>query len=104
MAAIEVDPAWISGYATTVAAAADELGKGADVLRTAPLTPESFGSLGKSTRVTESYTRASDLLRSQLTRGVEALEAASAALSQIADKHQGSDDDGAQSIKRSGQG
>ncbi|GAA3002214.1 hypothetical protein [Actinokineospora diospyrosa] len=104
MAAIEVDPAWISGYATTVATAADELGKGADTLRTAPLTPESFGSIGKTTRVTDSYLRAADLLRSQLTRGVEALTAASTALSQIADKHQGSDDDGAQSIKRSGQG
>ncbi|WP_051386042.1 hypothetical protein [Actinokineospora inagensis] len=104
MAAIEVDPAWIGGYATTVATAAEELGNGADVLRTAPLTPEAFGSLGRTTRVTESYTRASELLRGQLARGVEALHAASAALTQIADKHRVSDDDGAQSITRSGQG
>ncbi|GLZ39927.1 type VII secretion target [Actinokineospora sp. NBRC 105648] len=103
MAAIEVDPAWVSAYAQKVSAAADELSKGAEILRTAPLTPEAFGSLGRTARVSDSYTRAADALRTQLTRGVEALESAATALGQVADKYQGSDDDGAQSIKRSGQ-
>ncbi len=103
MAAIRVDPVWVSGYAEKVAEAADELSKGDDLMRTAPLGTEAFGSLGKSVRIADSYGRAAEVLRGQLTRGVEALEAAAASLGQVADKYQGSDDDGAQSIKRSGQ-
>ncbi|WP_018682801.1 type VII secretion target [Actinokineospora enzanensis] len=101
--AIEVDPRWVSDYAKKVASAADELGKGVDILRTAPLTPEAFGSLGRTAKVTDSYTRAADLLRTQLTRGVAALESAAHALGEVADKYRGSDDDGAHTITRSGQ-
>ncbi|PPK69563.1 hypothetical protein V5P93_006792 [Actinokineospora auranticolor] len=101
--AIEVDPAWVDGYARKVAAAADQLGRCAEVLRTAPLTAESFGSLGRTVHLTDSYARASDVLRTQLTRGVEALHAAATSLTQVAAHHQGSDDDGARTIRRSGQ-
>lgn len=102
MTVISVDPDWVSGYAKKVSTAAGELAKGADLLRAAPLGPEAFGSLGRANRVTDAYTRAAEMLRSQLARGVEALEAAAESLEQVAEKYQTSDGDGAQTIKRSG--
>ncbi|SDD47644.1 type VII secretion target [Actinokineospora iranica] len=104
MVAIRVDPAWVSGYAKKVAEAADELAKGAEVLNTAPLSTEAFGALGRTVRTAESYGRAAEVLRAQLTRGVEALESAAVALGQVAEKYRGSDEEGASTIKRSGRG
>ncbi|MDQ3403794.1 MAG: hypothetical protein M3548_10420 [Actinomycetota bacterium] len=102
MAAIRVDPDWVGGYAEKVAKGADDLAKGAETLRTAPLTSEAFGSLGRTVRVADAYGKASESLRAQLVRGVEALEAASASLLVVAEKYRTSDGDGAQTINRSG--
>lgn len=103
MAAIKVDPDWISGYAKKVAENAEALGAGAEVLNTAPLTAEAFGSLGRTVRIAESYGRAAEVLRGQLTRAVEALESAADSLGQVAETYKVSDDDGVQKINRSGQ-
>lgn len=102
MAAIEVDPDWVAGYAKVVARAADQLSASSELLATAPLTTETFGSLGRTVRTAEAYGRASQALRWQLARGVEALAAASDGLTQVADQYKVSDDDGAHSIRRSG--
>ena len=103
MATIKVDPTWVSQYAYNVGEAAEVLSEGATMLQAAPLTAESFGTLGNSVRVTESYLRAAEALRNQLNRGVEALKSASTSLTQVAEKYESSDGDGIASINRSGQ-
>ncbi|WP_156757903.1 hypothetical protein [Actinokineospora pegani] len=103
MATIRVDPAWVGQYASNVHDAAEVLAEGGQVMRTAPLTADSFGSLGKTVRVSESYLRAAEVLRAQLTRGVEALQSAATGLDGVAKQYQSSDDDGVASINRSGQ-
>jgi hypothetical protein len=103
MATIKVDPTWVAQYAYNVGEAAEVLSEGAGMLRTAPLTAESFGTMGDAVRVTEAYLRAAEALRTQLTRGVEALKSASTSLGQVAEKYQTSDGDGIASINRSGQ-
>ncbi|WP_436492363.1 hypothetical protein [Actinokineospora sp. HUAS TT18] len=103
MAAIKIDPDWVSGYAKQVALGAETLSSASGVLNTAPLTAESFGSLGRTVRIAESYGRAAETLRGQLTRAVESLEAAAHSLGEIADNHRVSDEDSVQTINRSGQ-
>ncbi|WP_424189826.1 hypothetical protein ACOBQX_13950 [Actinokineospora sp. G85] len=103
MSTIRVDPTWVGQYASTVHEAAEVLAEGSRVMGTAPLTADSFGSLGKTVRVSESYLRAADVLRAQLTRGVEALRSAATGLDGVAERYQSSDDDGVASINRSGQ-
>ncbi|MGQ0839131.1 type VII secretion target [Actinokineospora sp.] len=103
MAAIRVDPEWVSGYAKKVAESADELSTSADVLGSGSLSSDAFGALGRTVRIADAYGRAAEVLRDQLTRGVEALESAAGSLTQVAEKYRVSDGDGAQAIKRSGQ-
>ncbi|CRK59987.1 hypothetical protein [Alloactinosynnema sp. L-07] len=103
MAAIKIDPDWVSGYAKKVAVGADTLSSASELLNTAPLTAESFGSLGRTVRIAESYGRAAEVLRGQLTRAVESLASAAGSLGDIADTYRGSDEDSVQTIKRSGQ-
>ncbi|OLR90608.1 type VII secretion target [Actinokineospora bangkokensis] len=100
---IRVDPTWVGQYAKSVGDASEVLASCSTTLQQAPLTAESFGALGNQVRVTESYLRAADALRTQLARGVEALKSASASLGQVAEKYQTSDDDGVVSLNRSGQ-
>ncbi|MGH3863160.1 hypothetical protein [Actinokineospora sp.] len=103
MTAIKVDPDWVSGYAKKVAENAEALGAGADVLNAAPLTAEAFGSLGRTVRIAESYGRAAEVLRGQLTRAVEALESAAHSLGQVAETYAVSEGDSVREINRSGQ-
>ncbi|HVK23414.1 MAG TPA: hypothetical protein VM677_18825 [Actinokineospora sp.] len=103
MAAIKIDPDWVSGYAKKVAAGADTLSTASTALNTAPLTAESFGSLGRTVRVAESYCRAAEVLRGQLTRAVESLESAAHSLGEISGTYRESDEDSLRTIKRSGE-
>ncbi|MBC6446330.1 hypothetical protein [Actinokineospora xionganensis] len=103
MTAIKVDPDWVSGYAKKVAENAEALGAGAEVLNTAPLAAEAFGSLGRTVRIAESYGRAAEVLRGQLTRAVEALESAADSLGQVAEHYAVSEGDSVREINRSGQ-
>jgi hypothetical protein len=104
MAVIKVDPDWVRGYARQVAAGAETLSTGSDALTAAPLTAESFGSLGRTVRIAESYGRAADVLRGQLIRAVEALESAAHSLDEVAETYEVSDGDGVHTLNRSGDG
>jgi Excreted virulence factor EspC, type VII ESX diderm len=100
VADIEVDPDWVSGYATTVGAASDELSKASDALGESPLGAEAFGELGRTARTADAYTRAATTLRDQLSRAVASLRSASDGLSAVAAQHTGQDEDSASQIKR----
>ena len=101
--AIRVDPTWVGQYAKKVGDSAELLSSCSTTMQEAPLTAESFGALGNQVRVTESYLRAAEALRTQLTRGVEALKSASTSLDQVVEKYESSDGDGIASLNRSGQ-
>lgn len=104
MAGIKINPDWVGGYAKRVARAADELDKGEDLMQTAPLGQESFGELGRTVRSADAYARASEMLRGQLSRAVEALTSASEGLREVAERYRAADDDSAHLIKRSERG
>lgn len=101
MAGIKINPEGVGDYAKRVAHAADELDRGADLMRTAPLGHESFGELGRAVRSADAYARAAEMLRGQLSRAVEALTSAAEELREVADRYRAADDDSAHLIKRS---
>jgi hypothetical protein len=80
---IQLDAAWVRGYAKLTADSADALTEGVKTMAIEPLNEESFGQLGRQLRSIQSYSRAAQLLRSQLARAVESLSAASDGLEKV---------------------
>jgi hypothetical protein len=97
---VKIDPDLVSGYAKTVAKAADQLSGPAGALKGEPLGDDAFGDLGRQVHTAEAYQRASATLLDQLTRSVETLHAASDSLNQVAAKYRDSEQGTAQTIKR----
>ncbi|AHI01545.1 hypothetical protein GCM10010174_08520 [Kutzneria viridogrisea] len=102
MTGIKVDPEWIKGYASTVARSGSELGTARDTLRSGQLPAEAFGELGRNTGTDKAYQQAAKTLQDQLSRAVDALNSASAALSKTAEHFSSHDEDVAASIRRAG--
>jgi hypothetical protein len=97
---IKFDAEWVGGYGQLAAKSADALGEGVQTMAADPLTDESFGQLGRTLHVTESYSAVAGTLHDQLTRAVEALESASAGLEQVTKKYVDSDESTASTINR----
>jgi hypothetical protein len=97
---IKFDADWVGGYAELTAKSAQTLEEGARTMATQPLTDESFGQLGRTLRVTESYASVAGTLRDQLDRAVEALNSASDGLEQVTAKYVDADELTASTIHR----
>jgi hypothetical protein len=104
VAGIRVDSGWISGYATTVERAGDDLAAALTALHDNPLTSASFGEVGKQLGSAEAYHGASATLRQQLGRAADALHSAATKLRTIADEHSSSDQRAAAVLRRADQG
>ena len=100
MTDIKFDASWVGGYAELTANSADALAEGVKTMDVAPLDQESFGELGRTLNTTQAYGKAAQLLREQLDRAVEALNAASDGLAQVTSVYQDTDDLGVQAINR----
>ncbi|OLF10949.1 hypothetical protein BLA60_13045 [Actinophytocola xinjiangensis] len=100
MTGIKFDADWVGGYAKLTDASASALDEGVRTMATDPLTDESFGQLGRTTRSTEAYGRAAQALRDQLDRAVEALRSASTGLGEVSKVYQDTDDEGAVTVVR----
>ncbi|MBP2476180.1 hypothetical protein JOF53_005052 [Crossiella equi] len=101
MTKVRIDTDWLGGYAKQVAAAGEELRRASGALNAAPLGPEAFGELGRELRTAESYRRAADLLRGQLTRAGEALASAATELGEVIEHYRGGESDSALDLRRS---
>ena len=97
---MKVDPDRVDGYAKTVEQAVEDLGGVAEEIGT-PLGAEAFGDVGRTVGTTESYSRASSVLREQLGRAVESLSSVADNLHKVVEHHRGADEDSADQIKRS---
>jgi hypothetical protein len=97
---IKLDAALLGGYAKLAAGSADALAEGVSTMGTAPLGDESFGELGRAMNITQSYGKAAQLLRDQLSRAVEALSTASDGLAKVTAVYQDTDESGMRAIKR----
>jgi hypothetical protein len=97
---IKFDADWVGGYAQLAAKSAQTLDEGARTMATQPLTDESFGQLGRTLRVTESYASVAGTLREQLGRAVESLSSASDGLQQVTAKYVDDDELTASTIHR----
>ena len=100
MTGIKFDASWVGGYAALAANSAEALAEGVKTMDVAPLDQESFGELGRTLNTTQAYGQAAQLLREQLDRAVEALNAASDGLAQVTAVYQDTDDLGVQTITR----
>lgn len=100
MTGIRFDAGWVGGYAKVAESSAEALDEGLRTVNAAPLTEESFGRLGTTVRTDEAYGRAAELLRGQLARGVEALQAAADGLTKVTAGYESSDDDSLNTIRR----
>lgn len=103
MSGIEVDPAWVDGYATKVRSSADDLRTAAESLNGAALGADAFGELGRTARTADSYLRAATALRGQLGQAVESLTSAAEGLNSVARRYSTDDEDNAGQIKRAKQ-
>ncbi|HJP74528.1 MAG TPA: hypothetical protein VJ914_09685 [Pseudonocardiaceae bacterium] len=92
MSAISVDQNWISGYASTLAQAATELGKASQPLQATPLTSVSFGSIGNEVHAGSAYNQVAQNLEQQLARAAAALQAAATNLRTVAGAHSAADE------------
>jgi uncharacterized protein YukE len=99
VAGITVDPGWISGYATTVAKAGDDLAGALTALNGTPLTSAAFGEVGKQLGTAPAYQGAASTLQQQMSRAADALHAAAANLVTIAREHSSADEQQAVSIR-----
>jgi len=97
---IKFDASWVGGYAALTANSAEALAEGVKTMDVAPLDQESFGELGRTLNTTQAYGKAAQLLREQLDRAVESLNAASDGLAQVTAVYQNTDDLGVQTITR----
>jgi hypothetical protein len=97
---IKFDAEWVGGYGQLAGKSADALGEGVQTMAADPLTDESFGRLGATLHVTESYTSVAGTLHDQLTRAVEALNSASAGLEEVTRKYVDSDESSASTMNR----
>jgi len=97
---IKLDPTWVGGYAKLAADSAETLAEGVRAMAVEPLDDESFGQLGRATRATQAYGKAAQLLRGQLARAVEALNAASDGLEKVTAGFQETDETGMRTIER----
>lgn len=100
MTDIKFDASWVGGYAVLTANSAEALAEGVKTMDVAPLDQESFGELGRTLNTTQAYGKAAQLLREQLDRAVEALNAASDGLAQVTAVYQDTDDLSVQAINR----
>ena len=100
MTGIKFDAAWVGGYAELAANSADALAEGVTTMGTAPLDQESFGELGRTVQTAQAYEKASQVLRDQLARAVEALGSASEGLTEITAAYVDSEEVGVQAIKK----
>jgi hypothetical protein len=100
---IEVDPAWVDGYATKVRDSADDLRKAADSLNGAALGADAFGELGRTARTADAYLRAAGTLREQLGRAVDSLSSAAEGLNSVTRRYSTDDEDSAGQINRAKQ-
>jgi hypothetical protein len=87
MAGISVEAEWISNYAKTIGADAQELSATRKDLGAGSLPVRSFGDLGREMRVSESYGLAADALLGELTKAIAALGSASDGLKKVAGAH-----------------
>lgn len=100
MTGIKFDAAWVGGYAQLAGNSAAALAEGVTTMGMAPLDQESFGELGRTVHTTQAYGKAAQLLRDQLARAVEALNAASDGLAQVTAVYVDADELGVQAIRR----
>jgi hypothetical protein len=97
---IKVDAAWVGGYAKLTANSAEALAEGARTMAVEPLSDESFGEFGRATGAAQAYGKAAQLLRGQLARAVEALNAASDGLAKVTAVYQDTEESGVRAIRR----
>ncbi len=100
MTGIKFDAAWVGGYAQLAGNSAGALAEGVKTMDMAPLDQESFGELGRTVHTTQAYGKAAQMLRDQLARAVEALNAASDGLAQVTAVYADADELGVQAIRR----
>ena len=100
MTGIQLDATWVGGYAKLTADSAGALAEGVKTMGTEPLGDESFGQLGRQLRTPEAYGKASQLLRAQLARAVEALNAASDGLEKVTAVYVDTDESGMVALRR----
>lgn len=100
MTGIKFDAAWVGGYAKLAGDSAQALAEGVRTMAVDPLDQESFGQLGRTLHTTQAYGRASQALREQLARAVEALSSAAQGLDAVSAKYQDTDALGVQTVKR----
>lgn len=100
MTGIKLDASWVGGYARLTADGAGALAEGVDTMAAAPLNEESFGELGRTLNTTQAYDKAAGLLREQLARAVEALNAASDGLEKVTAVYQDTDEVGMRAIQQ----
>ncbi|MFD9733998.1 hypothetical protein [Umezawaea sp. NPDC059074] len=97
---VSVDARWLELYARRVDEAAEELGQARAHLREAPLSPRTFGEIGRTVRGAEAYGRAAALLQEQLDRACEVLTAAGQGLHDVAGHYGGVEDEAVHVIKQ----
>lgn len=92
MTGIKLDASWVQGYAALTADSAGALAEGVKTMAVEPLGDESFGQLGRQLRTPEAYAKAAQLLRGQLARSVETLNAASDGLGKVTEVYRDTDE------------
>lgn len=95
MSGINVDSGWITGYASTAAAAADELASARRALADGRLPADAFGDLGRGVRATGAYAGAASGLGGSIDRAVESLRSAVDGLHEVAGRHSSQDEENA---------
>ncbi|HEX5119659.1 MAG TPA: hypothetical protein VFW65_31105 [Pseudonocardiaceae bacterium] len=80
MSRITVDPGWLTGYATTVDQAADDLAAVLALVAGTSVTASSFGDAGRQADVPGAYAEAAGTVRQRLAGMVDALHAVAASL------------------------
>ena len=100
MTGIQLDATWVGGYAKLTADSAGALAEGVKTMGTEPLDDESFGQLGRQLNTPQAYGKAAQMLRAQLTRAVEALNAASDGLDKVTAVYVDTDESGMVALKR----
>jgi hypothetical protein len=100
---IQLDATWVGGYAKLTADSAGALAEGVKTVGDEPLGEETFGQLGRQLGTPQAYGKASQLLRAQLGRAVEALAAASDGLEKVTAVYVDTDESGMAALKREAQ-
>jgi uncharacterized protein YukE len=97
---IKLDPTLVGDYAQLTADSSDALAGAVETMAIASLDAESFGELGRALNTAQSYGKAAQLLREQLTRAVEALASASDGLEKVTATYRDTDESGMRAIER----